>query len=95
MAAGGVEVVVRLTPGLAADAGGESEVAALTDVAGTRGFELHPVHPGAAEPELARYLVAEVPDVDAGRELAEVLGSCAGVESAFVKPPAGPPGGPA
>ena len=87
--------MVRLVAGLAAEADAEPEVVALTSAAGTRGFDLRPLHPASAGPELARYLVAEVPDEDAGRELAAALSSCAGVDSAYVKPAAGPPGSPA
>ena len=65
---------------------GEGAAPALEPVTRRAGVNLAPQHPGAADPDLRRWFVAEVGDRVAAEQLAAELRSVAGVEAAYVKP---------
>jgi hypothetical protein len=50
------------------------------------GIALRPLHPGALDPTLRRYFVAEVPDSSANDSALQRLRSSPGVLAAYVKP---------
>jgi hypothetical protein len=56
-------------------------------IASEMGLALAPLHPGTADADLQRFLVASVTDLGTGQEAAERLNSVTGVR-AYVKPPA-------
>jgi hypothetical protein len=87
-----VEVIVVLTEQPSAD-GTNAVTEELARTADSAGVTLRPLHPDAAAPDLAKYLVTEVTEESAGSELAAAFGRCPGVAGAYVKPAAGPPGG--
>jgi hypothetical protein len=76
------EVVVKLGRGATADV--VMARAAELDVA------LGPLHPGAADAELASYLTGQVDDAAADGVIQRLL-RCDGVEGAYVKPAGAPP----
>jgi hypothetical protein len=90
-----VDVVVRLRADVASGvrgAGGGVAAARGVDAAVRRfGGTLRPQHPGAGDPALGGYFVAEAPSAEAARALAADLLGLDGVEAAYVKPQAAMP----
>jgi hypothetical protein len=55
------------------------------------GAELHPIHPGTSDPELARFFVVEVAEDVPTDQVVDDLLACDVIESATAKPPDEPP----
>ena len=83
-----VEVIVKL-----ADTGADADARRTLDVcARDAGVTIAPLHPAAADRELATYFVARV-EPHAVDDVIARFRACAGVEAAYAKPSAEPPAG--
>jgi hypothetical protein len=82
-----MQITVHLTPAAAADVGA---AAGLTRALTQLGVQLEPLHPGAADPDLAGQFVADIPDAAADDVCARLLAHPA-VVAAYPKPAGGPP----
>jgi hypothetical protein len=77
---------------MTAPEGGRSErVAQAQQVAARHGAQLRPVHPGTADPDLARFFVAEIDPDHSPEQAARDLLACDAIESAVAKPMDEPP----
>jgi hypothetical protein len=83
-----VQLIVQVTPEVAQARREEARSAqadALHAAAARLGLRLEPLDPGSTDPELRRYLVADVPDAAAGDAAAAELAGLPGVEGAYLR----------
>jgi hypothetical protein len=87
-----MHVMIRLRPDATAAADAVSGLPAdLATEADALGVRIVPLHPGVADEQLARYLYADLDDDSRAADVADRLGQVPSVDSAYIKPPEGPP----
>jgi hypothetical protein len=64
-----------------------AEAETLNRVTKQLGIVLEPIHPGTADPDLARYFTVEAPDQATAERVIAGLQQSKAVEAAYVKPP--------
>jgi len=84
-------IVVQVRASSAAAPVGARAPGALVETARQLGLDLAPQFGGAADPDLARYFVAEVPPTADAEQAAEALRRLREVDAAYVQPEPSPP----
>jgi hypothetical protein len=92
----GVEVVIKFDPARIrrwrATGFAPPDLIEVGDAVVTEGLALEPTHPDATDADLQAWYHTMAPDADAADQIVELLLASPAVVSAFVKPPAAPPG---
>lgn len=74
-----VDITTKLTPG--------SRAPDLRGLVDEFGASVRPLHPGTSDPELASYLIVQIPNAAAAPQVLDRLRRHTAVTAAYVKPP--------